>query len=160
MSIATVVTRGYGSFGSITAVVLRGYSIGATPPVPPGPATQTSGFDAGPAFGKWFNLAYRAGSRRKRRPDVVAVEPETPEEITEAAIERIAEVEPRDEGAAWEAVQELLDRYQAQMEGEQLYRARLAFADAIVAAARDEIAQQERAAEEDEFVLMVAGGAW
>jgi len=29
VSIATVVTRGYGSFGSIALVVTRGYSIGA-----------------------------------------------------------------------------------------------------------------------------------
>lgn len=29
MSIATVVTRGFGSFGSIAEVVTRGYSIGA-----------------------------------------------------------------------------------------------------------------------------------
>lgn len=32
MSIAAVITRGYGTFGSIGAVILRGYLSGATPP--------------------------------------------------------------------------------------------------------------------------------
>lgn len=38
MSIATVITEGYGSFGSIPFVILDGYSIGG--PAPP-PAVET-----------------------------------------------------------------------------------------------------------------------
>lgn len=34
MTIATVITRGYGSFGSIGAVILRGYFNGSAPPPP------------------------------------------------------------------------------------------------------------------------------
>lgn len=35
MSIATVITRGYGSFGSIKYVVTEGYDIGTPPPASP-----------------------------------------------------------------------------------------------------------------------------
>jgi hypothetical protein len=38
VSIATVVTRGYGSFGSIAYVVREGYDQGAAPPPPPPPS--------------------------------------------------------------------------------------------------------------------------
>lgn len=34
MSIATVVTRGYGTFGSIPQVVTRGYFVAIAPPAP------------------------------------------------------------------------------------------------------------------------------
>lgn len=50
MSIRTVVTRGYGSFGSIDAVTVRGFLAESTPPSPP-PATVggagATGYDGG-----------------------------------------------------------------------------------------------------------------
>ena len=51
MSIRTVVTRGYGSFGSIAEVVTRGYSIGAAANIVNGPILFTA-------------TLYRPGARR------------------------------------------------------------------------------------------------
>ena len=58
MSIATVVTRGFGTFGTASEVVTRGYAIGAGP-TPPTPTTGAG------------------GQRRRRRAPAFLAMPET-----------------------------------------------------------------------------------
>ena len=51
MTIATVVTRGYGNFGTIAYIVREGYDQGAAPPPPPPPAPVESSAAGG---GGWI----------------------------------------------------------------------------------------------------------
>lgn len=80
MSIATVVTQGYGSFGSVSAVVLFGYSIGEAPPPPPAPNTQAGGGGDYSDVQRERWLAW-ARSRRNRRQEPERSEEAPPVEI-------------------------------------------------------------------------------
>ena len=135
-----------------------------TPPVGP-----TAGFDAGPGIGRWFNLAFKAGSGRRRVREGLGAEIEalaspeaagTPEEVVSAAIEALAETEIAAENDALERIWEHEARY-AELVGEResLYASTQAFIQAVEAAAREELARRERAAvqrrEDAEMVVIL-----
>lgn len=114
MSIATVVTEGYGSFGTIGFIVTTGYSQDANPPpIPPLPPIIPSaiGGDAGPGtggFGKWFNMAFTTSvpTRRPARRDseIGRLLDELVYRDEDAAL--LAEAEPEDRAEAREIVAE------------------------------------------------------
>ena len=65
MSISSVISDGYGSWGSPSLVILDGYVPGAAVIVVPITPQQGGAFDAG--FGKWFNTAWNTSGRSDRR---------------------------------------------------------------------------------------------
>lgn len=77
MSIASVITRGFGTFSDIAHVVTRGYLSGSVPPVAP---------VIDPAFFEDYERARRKATRRerKRRDDLLAVEQELRRAVEEA----------------------------------------------------------------------------
>lgn len=100
MSIATVVTQGYGSFGSVSAVVLFGYSIGETPP-PPVPSTQAGGGGDYSEVQRERWLAW-ARSRRNRRQEperVGEIQPVEAKELPKRRRKRGSEPEVVDNSA-------------------------------------------------------------
>lgn len=148
------------------------------PPPPPPPATSPNqGFDAGPGFGRWFNLAYRAGSsspRRQKRTGIGAEiealleadapEAETPQQIVERAVERIVEARPLSEVHAFSVVEAEERRYRAalNLEARSVAEARQAFADEIAAYAAAELARQkrERRRRDDDDMIAVLAATW
>lgn len=116
MSIATVVTEGYGSFGTVGFIVTTGYSQDANPPpIPPLPPIITPGAiggDAGPGtggFGKWFNMAFTTSNNTQRRParrdsEIGRLLDELVYRDEDAAL--LAEAEPEDRAEAREIVAE------------------------------------------------------
>lgn len=71
MSLASVVTRGYGLPGSLSLVVTQGYGTGGTVPIPPTPPADTTQ-PYGPALtpaqrARWFGLSFESPLARKKR---------------------------------------------------------------------------------------------
>lgn len=66
MSIAQIVTRGYGSFGSIMAVVLRGYSL--PPPVSGSASGTLDNFTLSATARLRLRDKFPSGMRRTRLP--------------------------------------------------------------------------------------------
>ena len=77
MSIASVITRGFGAFSDIAHVVTRGYLGGSAPPVAP---------VIDPAFFEDYERARRKSTRRerRRRDDLLAAEQELRRAVEEA----------------------------------------------------------------------------
>lgn len=68
MSIATVVTRGYGSFGSVAEVVTRGYAVGVAP-TPPVVTEVTTGGATGTY--RYFTPGAGLPKKQKKRIDAL-----------------------------------------------------------------------------------------
>lgn len=142
----------------------------STPPTPVPILPQAAGFDAGPGFGKWYNLAYRAGTvsrgplgpiGRQIAAEVARREaPETPDEVVERAIERLAEREPETEGVAFEVIAEQEALYRALL-GEgvaTITDVRGAFIEAIARQARE--ALEARFRRDDEAFVAILSVMW
>ena len=144
MSIATVITEGFGSFGSIPLVVTMGYAIGDSPipPDPPAVSNASGGFP------------YWPDPRRRKRDD----EDKNPaEEVIEQAVE-VAARKVVAKILAPRPVPSVADLERAELAAA-LDRVNVARTAAIEAAMRLEVSRvlahhKRLMAEDDELLLM------
>lgn len=82
MAIGPIVTRGYGSFGTVNLVVTRGYGASATPPTPPADTGGTGG-------ALW---AKGRGALKLRRPLTYSENEELRERLQAIAAQAVASI--------------------------------------------------------------------
>ena len=133
MSISTVITLGYGSFGNTGYVITLGYDTSATPPAPPAPAPSTGSGGGGRYFG------YYPERKRELKSEIRAIVQE------KKAIERRFKLAPNNADLA--RLAELLTELQQRL------NALVSEYEELIHVWQEEAGRKEVQEEDEEFLI-------